>query len=284
MEKFCEREKKEHERLERELKESKEKRKKEEEKSRDEKKKLLKKQTETSRRMEELLQTEDWMKKIIAASEALRCGPVCQREKELTKLNQEYLNAQTNVQVAPITLEETKKNYYVFKDGRPFYENMLEKELEEKAEHIATIISENFDEEVGTVTTLNEVLNTDTINSVNTFELYDDYAAKNLALEALIAGSKGDILTNDRKTYYETQEYDNLLKWRTRFLWVYYALVIVFILGIFLLPTQMNIISLIIMVILLLVYPFIIDGIVQTIWRAITQMLGYLPKNVYNNL
>ena len=280
----CEREKKEHERLERELKESKEKRKKEEEKSRHEKKELLKKQTETSRRMEELLHTEEWMKKIIAASEALTCGPVCQREKELTKLNQEYLNAQTNVQVAPITLEETKKNYYVFKDGRPFYENMLEKELEEKAEHIATIISENFDEEVGTVTTLNEVLNTDTINSVNTFELYDDYAAKNLALEAIIAGSKGDILTNDRKTYYETQEYDNLLKWRTRFLWVYYALVIVFILGIFLFLTQMNTISLIIMVILLLVYPFIIDGIVQTIWGAITKMLGYLPKNVYNNL
>ena len=151
--------------------------------------------------MEELLHTEEWMKKIIAASEALTCGPVCQREKELTKLNQEYLNAQTNVQVAPITLEETKKNYYVFKDGRPFYENMLEKELEEKAEHIATIIAENFDEEVGTVTTLNEVLNTDTINSVNTFELYDDYAAKNLALEAIIAGSKGDILTNDRKTW-----------------------------------------------------------------------------------
>ena len=29
----------------------------------------------------------------------------------------------------------------------------------------------------------------------------------------LIKKSKGDILINDRKTYYESQEYDNLKSW-----------------------------------------------------------------------
>ena len=215
---------------------------------------------------------------------ALACGPKCQRDKVLEELNQKYLDAQTNLQIAPTTLDQTKKNYYVFKEGRPYYDNMLQKELKVKADNIAESITTNFNEELANAQTLDEALTIDEINSLNSIELYNQYVAKNVELRAIISESKGDVLTNDRKTYYETQEYDSLQKWRTRFLWIYYILVIVFALSLLFIQTKTTTFNLIITLILLVVYPFIIDGIVQTIWGFMTKIFGYLPKNVYNNL
>lgn len=225
-----------------------------------------------------------YIKMLQAQQEALACGPDCQRDKVLNELNQKYLDAQTNIQTAPITLEQTKKNYYVFKEGRPYYDNMQEKKLIKKANTIAEEITINFNEALGNAQSLNEVLIADEKNSANTIELYNQYVSKNAELKAMISDSKGDVLTNDRKTYYETQEYDSLQKWRTRFLWIYYMLVIVFALGILFIETKLTTFNLITVLILFVVYPFIIDGIVQIIWEFMTKIWGYLPKNVYNDL
>ena len=44
-----------------------------------------------------------------ASANSLLCGPDCQREQNLTSLRQKYLDAQTNVQIAPLHLEESRK-------------------------------------------------------------------------------------------------------------------------------------------------------------------------------
>ena len=48
------------------------------------------------------------------SAEALACGPTCQKLKISEELKQKYLDAETNMQTAPIQLEETKKNYYIY--------------------------------------------------------------------------------------------------------------------------------------------------------------------------
>jgi len=239
------------------------------------KNKLLQQQQESTTKLQALLEK---------SSLAMTCGPDCQREKVLGELNQKYVDARANVKTAPLTMEQTKKNYYVFKEGRPYYDNMLESELTVKSDKIGKEMSDNFNEELSNAKSLNNILSTSTINSSNTFELYDEYVLKNEVLKKQIIDSKADILTNDRKTYYETQEYDSVQKWHTRFLWMYYILVGVFLLGVLLSPTQMSKMTLFIFFGLMVAYPFIIDKIVQTIWGFITTLLGYLPTNVYNSL
>ena len=104
------------------------------------------------------------------SAEALLCGPDCQKMKITDELKQKYLDAETNIQIAPIKLEQTKKNYYVYKEGRPFYDNMLEEELKQKAEKISELLGESFNEEVSSANTMNQYLNTALINSEYTSE------------------------------------------------------------------------------------------------------------------
>ena len=78
------------------------------------------------------------------SAEALLCGPDCQKMKITDELKQKYLDAETNIQTAPIKLEQTKKNYYVYKEGRPFYDNMLEEELKKKGRKNIRIIGRKF--------------------------------------------------------------------------------------------------------------------------------------------
>ena len=49
------------------------------------------------------------------SSEAIMCGPSCQKLKVSEELKQKYLDAETNMQTAPIKLEQSKKNYYIWR-------------------------------------------------------------------------------------------------------------------------------------------------------------------------
>ena len=123
---------------------------------------LLKKQQISQEKINQLLDF---------SSENLLCGPDCQKTKISTELKQKYLDAQTNLQIAPINLENTKKNYYVYSEGLPFYNNMLEEELQQKADKISTLVSEHFNSEVSDANIMNTYLNTALINSKYTKEL-----------------------------------------------------------------------------------------------------------------
>ena len=125
-------------------------------------KKLLQKQQISQDKINQLLEL---------SSQELICGPDCQQKKISTELKQKYLDAQTNLQTAPINLENTKKNFYVYSEGLPFYDNMREEELQQKADTISTLVSENFNSEVSDANVMNLYLNTALINSKYTKEL-----------------------------------------------------------------------------------------------------------------
>jgi len=218
------------------------------------------------------------------SAEALLCGPDCQKMKITDELKQKYLDAETNIQIAPIKLEQTKKNYYVYKEGRPFYDNMLEEELKQKAEKISELLGESFNEEVSSANTMNQYLNTALINSEYTSELFKKYTSDNQELKLQLRNSRGDILTNDRKTYYETDALNQLQLWYRFWWYIYYILIIVFTIALFVSPSQLTIIKKVVLFVLLIFYPYYVDYIVRWVQGLYMSIYNRLPKNVYNDL
>jgi hypothetical protein len=236
---------------------------------------LLKRQRNSQEQINKLLEL---------SSQELICGPDCQQQKISTELKQKYLDAQTNLQTAPINLENTKKNYYVYTEGAPFYNNMLEEELQQKANQISTLVSDNFNSEVSDANVMNLYLNTALINSKYTTELLDNYLEKNQQLKLQLKERYGDILTNDRKTYYETDALNTLTFWYKLFWYIYYVLVIMLIL-VFIF-SSINLLKIIKLIISLLVlfYPYYIDYVVRWVYGLWKLLISRFPKNVYNNL
>ena len=237
--------------------------------------KLLKRQRNSQETINQLLEL---------SSQELICGPDCQQKKISTELKQKYLDAQTNLQTAPINLENTKKNFYVYSEGLPFYDNMREEELQQKADTISTLISENFNSEVSDANVMNLYLNTALINSKYTKELLDNYLEKNQKLKLQLKERYGDILTNDRKTYYETDALNTLTFWYKLFWYIYYVLVIMLILAFIFSSTDFSRITKIIISVLVIFYTYYIDYIVRWGYGLWKSLVSRFPKNVYNNL
>ena len=108
-------------------------------KNKKEQKKMIRKQQLNKEEINELLEQ---------ATQSIMCGPSCQKMKVTNELHQNYLDAETNLQTAPIQVEETKKKYYVYSEGETYYNDMMETELKEKANKIASKIKTNFNEEI----------------------------------------------------------------------------------------------------------------------------------------
>jgi hypothetical protein len=218
------------------------------------------------------------------ASNATLCGPTCQKIRVSQELKQKYLDAETNMQTAPINLEQSRKNYYVFTEGQTEYENMNEKELVTKATTISELIEQNFNNEVTNANTMNILLNTALTNSEHTIKLFEDYLEKNKTLKLKIKEKHGDILTNDRKTYYETEALDNLKSWYKFFLIMYFILIIILCLSLVFASHNLTIMKCIIISVLTIFYPLYINHFVKWIYSLWVSFVNRLPKNVYNDL
>lgn len=218
------------------------------------------------------------------STEALMCGPTCQKLKISEELKQKYLDAETNIQVAPIKLEQSKKNYYIYTEGRPYYDNMKETELQETSEKIALLLTENFNNEVSSANTMNSYLNTALVNSQYTKDLYNVYLERNQELKLKLRDGHGDILTNDRKTYYELEALNTLKLWYRLFWYIYYILVLMLVIAFVLSPSELTRVKKLLISVLIIFYPYYVNYIIKFIigiWNSIVSMF---PKNVYNNL
>jgi hypothetical protein len=237
--------------------------------------KLLKKQQNSTEKLSALLEQ---------SLNVINCGPDCQKEKITKELKKRYQDAETNLQTAPVQLETSKKQYYVFTEGRPFYNEMLEKELKIKAELMGKMIADNFRDEIINAKTMNSYYNTELINSDYTKELYAVYLEKNKVIQDAIKTNHSDILTNDRKTYYETEALEDLKNWYT-FFWYFYYLVVmsIFAFAMFF-KTSLHFIVRLIILFIVYLFPYYIDFIVRFIYGFFHSAWKQLPKNVYNDL
>ena len=131
---------------------------------------------------------------------------------------------------------------------------------------------------------MNQYLNTSLINSQYTSELFKKYSSENQELKLKLRNSRGDILTNDRKTYYETDALNQLQLWYRFWWYIYYILILVFTIALVVSPSQLTMIKKVVIFVLLLFYPYYIDYIVRWVQGIYKNIYNSLPKNVYNDL
>ena len=218
------------------------------------------------------------------SSDAIMCGPTCQKSRISEELKQKYLDAETNIQTAPIKLEQSKKNYYIYTKGNSYYDNMKEEELKSKADTISKLLEDNFNNELLSANIMNSYLNTALTNSENTKELLKQYLIKNSLLKVKLKESRGDILTNDRKNYYENNALNSLQLWYTFFWYIYYVLVLIICLIFIFSSSNFKIITKIIFSIIIIFYPYYIIYINKFINYVFLSIQSKISKNVYNDL
>lgn len=218
------------------------------------------------------------------ASQSLLCGPECQKQKISGELYQKMLDAQTNQQTGPIQVENTKKTYYVYTQGQSYYDNMLEEDLKQKAQAMGDLLADTFNKEVNAAELMNEYYNLAVINSGNTKALLQEYIVSNDELKSQLRNSHGDILTNDRKTYYEKGALNGLSNWYKIWWYIYYVLIVVLLLGLLMSKSQLSTIKKSIIFILLLFYPYYINPVIKWLYNTYISITKMFPKSAYNDL
>jgi hypothetical protein len=217
-----------------------------------------------------------------SASEAITCNSECQRNKATEELKNKYLTAQSNLTLAEPQYQIAKQNYYTYISGQDAYDKMMEHELREKARLFVQKFKENYDLEKNKIIVQLETYDGLLVNFKNVVDLFKKYKVENVELLKQLKEDTNDILTNDRKTFYEDQQNDTLNLYYYYILWVIYILIIICF-GVFSLifPSSFNwkirgLISL-----LFLGLPFVSTFILGKIIQLVYWIFGLLPKNVY---
>ena len=219
------------------------------------------------------------------ATDAITCDSNCQKQRTSDDLKNKYLNAQTNLATAPNQVQTAKKNYVLFTQGQVRYDEQVEKNLTKKAKELASFYSENFNKECQNVFTDIETYSGLLSNLRNVFDLYIKYKKENSELHKKIKKESNDILTNERKTYYQDEGIDNLKFYYYYFLIVIYVIcVVAFGIFNFFYPSHISWIIRLVMFIILLILPFISTWILGKIVVIIYNIYGVLPTNVHTSL
>jgi hypothetical protein len=217
-------------------------------------------------------------------NEGYVCDEACQNAKTAESLKQTYQQAKLNAKNAPQELEVASKNYYTFVDGENSYNQQKNNELNDKADKITSVLQNNFNKSLKEAQIFLQSYNGMYLNLTNVIELLNKYLKENKNLEKDINNISSDILTNDRKTYYEDQNIDKLKTFYKWMKYIYIFIVVVYLFCIFLIPPQISIKKEIFIFVLLVLYPFIIHPIFRLLNWIYEKIMSIIPKNVYKTL
>ncbi len=92
------------------------------------------------------------------------------------------------------------------------------------------------------------------------------------------------ISVNDRKSFYESQQYDYLVTWNKRLWYFYYFVAVILILILFLSKNTLEFNYKVAASIGLIIYPFTISYFLIPVVYLFNFIYGLIPKNVYNSL
>ena len=219
---------------------------------------------------------------ISQASDAIMCDSECRKQRETDKLKQNFLNSQTNLSSASNQVEVAQKNYVIFTQGESAYNDLLDNQLQEKAEQIANQFTEYFQGDSVKIETQIDTYQGLLLNFKNVVELYLNYKKENVQLIKDLKDETSDVLTNERKTYYADQKIDGLKSFYFYFLLTIYVICVICF-GVFsiMYPSQSNFKIKIATFIGFILLPFFSTWILGKIIYLIYNLYELLPKNVY---
>ena len=216
------------------------------------------------------------------ASQLITCDSECQKNKASNELKHKYLAAKDNLVTAPIQVQVAQKNYVIFANGELAYNELHEEELKQKAKLISEKFVTNFEDKISDIKTKNEIYTGVLVNFKNVVDLYKKYKKENITLFKELKDNTSDILTNERKTYYEDQGIERLdFFYRYIFFIVYIIFVIGFIILSFIYPSTVNWKTKLGITIGLIILPFISTWILAFIIRIIYNIYDMIPKNIH---
>jgi len=218
---------------------------------------------------------------ISQASDAILCNSECRKQREADKLKQKYLNSQTNLASASNQLQVAQKNYVTFTQGASGYNDLLDNQLQEKAQEISLKFTENFHTDSQAIKTQIETYQGLLINFKNVAELYLKYKKENVQLIKDLKDETNDVLTNERKTYYEDQKIDGLKGIYFYFLLTIYIICLIGFIIFSLMYSQSNWKVKLASIIGFIALPFFSTWILGKIIYLIYKVYDMLPKNVY---
>jgi hypothetical protein len=222
---------------------------------------------------------------VTQTSDTIMCDANCQKTRKASNLEQDYLDAQTNLYTAPSKLETAEKNYYTFKVGSSAYSEIKEFELLATVEKITDDKTTKFDNKAAQIQTQIDSYNGLFLNLKNVYELYDKYKTRNLELLDELKDETNDVLTNERKTYYEDQGIDSLKFYYYYFLLTIYILCVITFVGFSLIyPSHYSIYLRIFVFIFLIFLPFASANSLATLIYLCEEAYKLLPKNVYKTI
>jgi hypothetical protein len=227
-------------------------------------------------------QTAQFNSFISQASDAIMCNSDCQQKRQSEQLKQTYLNSEANVVSAPGKLHVAEKNYITFTEGTSAYDELIDERLQKEAEQIANTFTEYFNDGAQNISTQISSYNSLILNYKNVFELYLKYKEENIELFKQLKEETNDVLTNDRKTYYQDQQIDSLKFYYYYFLLTIYVIcVICYLIFSFVYPSQSTFIMRFGIFVGLVILPFFSSMILSTIIYLMNKAYEIFPKNVY---
>jgi hypothetical protein len=219
---------------------------------------------------------------ISQASDTIMCNSECKKERESEKLKKSYLNAQTNLDSASNQVQVAQKNYVTFTQGNNAYNELFENQLEQKAEAISNNFNEIFNTESNKVKSQINSYTGLLLNFNNILDLLEQYTTENIKLSKELKIETSDVLTNERKTFYEDQKIDGLNFYYFYFLVsIYVIFVICFAVFSLIYPSQTNWKVRFAIFIGLIALPFLSTWILGIVIYLIYEAYNLLPKNVY---
>jgi hypothetical protein len=216
------------------------------------------------------------------AKQAVMCDSNCQKQKTADDLKQKYLASQTNLASAPAQVDTAKKNYVTFTQGELSYNTEKEQDLHKKAQIIIRTFNDTFNKESQQIKQEIETYNGLSINFKNVVDLYFKYKKENDDLNKNFKDNSSDVLTNERKTYYENQGIDSLnFVYNYILILIYVIFVIGYIFTSFLYNSYLNWKIRFVILLILLLLPFVSSWLLASIVSFIYKIYDLLPKNIH---
>jgi hypothetical protein len=216
------------------------------------------------------------------ATQAISCDSDCQKLKTGQELKDKYLNAKTNLTLAEPEFQVAKQNYYTYVTGQNGYNEMIEEELKQKADVIIQTFKQNYQDEINKIKSQLDTYNGLLVNFKNVVDLERKYNRENEQLYNELKNNTNDILTNERKTYYEDQEISSLNAYYYYIFWIIYIVVVLCLIGFSIFyPSQKSWKGKLALIIIFILLPFISTWILGKIIFIAYWLFGLLPKNVY---
>jgi hypothetical protein len=218
------------------------------------------------------------------AQKSIGCDSNCQREKEIKHLKEKYLESKEIKSTAPEREKHAFKQYFEFAHGSQKYAEVIKEKSSIEADKRVVEYSKHFNEEIKEIE--KDIIYVAMIskNYENLLKYKEDLLKNNKKLQILTKTTKADIITNDRKTFYENQGIESLDYYYTFIKYIYICCILGFCVCIFAIPTNMPTIKKIGILVGFVLYPFVSEFIVRHIVMLINNFYSYLPGSAYKEI